>query len=349
MVQPLSNRNTAVDVVRIIATVMIVLAHVVAPVYERPDFVGGTAWLISLVTITVSRLGVPLLFLISGYLLTKKERPMPENFKHTWKRILFPCLFWSLVTYLILYVSQGQFPILNRDVFFTSAWTGYYFLIGLSIIYILNPIIQVLTRSIPRQYLELLLGVLAVSTIGQAVVGFTYQSQFTNIFNYWFLSLFYFIYGQYYRLYEDRLRHWRLLIPLAVFLAIQIINLGIIYRVRTTGFTGDLLVESYFGPTVMLSGLALFHTLMRIRSQKIGENLRNLLIKFANACFGVFLIHGILLDLILHKTPITPYAVVKINLVLFLGAATLIIIGGSFLISFLLGKMKYGRITLGQN
>jgi len=349
MTTSLSNRNTAVDIVRITATVMIVLAHVVAPVYERPDFVGGTAWLISLITITVSRLGVPMFLLISGYLLVMKERSIPENLIHTWKRILFPCLFWSLVTYIGLYISQRQYPVVNRDVFFTSAGTGNYFLMGLAIIYLLNPIIQLLTRSISRQHLQLLLGVLAVSTVGQTIAGYIYQTPFTNIFNYWFLCLFYFIYGQYYRLYEDRFRQWTLAIPLAVFLITQLINVGIIYRVRATGFTGNLLIESYFGPTVLLSSLGLFHTLMRIQSQKVSENWRHLLINFANACFGVYLIHGIVLDLILHKTTINPYGEVKINLILFLGVVVVLTLGGSFLLSFLLGKQKYARKTLGQN
>jgi surface polysaccharide O-acyltransferase-like enzyme len=349
MATPLSNRNTAIDIVRITATIMIVLAHVVAPVYERPDFVGGTAWFISLVTITISRLGVPLFLLISGYLLVMKKRSIRDNLIHTWRRILFPCFFWTILTYIGLYISQGQFPVINRDVFLTSAGTAYYFLIGLAIIYLLNPIIQILTRSISRQHLQLLLGVLVVSTLGQTITGYIYQSPFTNIFNYWFLGLFYFIYGQYYRLYENQLQKWKLAIPLVVFLAVQVINMEIIYPIRAIGFTGNLLIESYFGPTVLFSSLLLFHILMKIQGQKIRENSRRLLFGFADACFGVFLIHGIVLDLILHKTLINPYGEIKINLVLFLGVAIVLTLGGSFLFSFLLSKQKYARKTLGQN
>ena len=69
-----AKRNPNIDILRITAISMIVLAHVVVAVYERPDFFGGTAWMVSLVAITFSRLGVPLFLLISGYLLVQKER-----------------------------------------------------------------------------------------------------------------------------------------------------------------------------------------------------------------------------------------------------------------------------------
>lgn len=342
-----SNRNVAIDIVRIIATGMIVVAHVAATIYERPDFVGGSAWLISLVVITLSRLGVPLFLLISGYLLVKKERSISENLKHTWKRLLFPCFFWTLITYLGLYISQKHIE-LNKDVFFNSAGTAYYFLIGLSIIYLINPAIQILTRSVPQKHFQLLLGVLAISTIGQAIVGFLHQSQFANIFNYWFLCLFYFIYGQYYNLYQDKLQKQTLKIPLIILLITLAINLIVVYLLRTAGFIGDLLIESYFGPTVLLSSISLFHIIMKVRNKKISNKIRHLLLNLANTSFGVYLIHGIILDLILHKTVINPYGAVKINLIFFLGVTIALTLFISFLLSFLLSKHKYTRMTLGE-
>lgn len=340
-------RNLNIDVLRIIATLMVVFAHVVNPVYERLDFFGGKVWMISFVTITLSRLAVPLFLLISGYLLTQKERSLSQNLNHTWKRLLFPCLIWSVFTYAGLYYSQKQIPNLGWNSFFLSADTTYYFLIGLSILYLLNPWIRRLIKSISRRQLQLFLFTLALLTIGQDIFSFIYQRSWINIFSYWFLCLFYFVYGQYYFLNEDSLKKISTWINLTIFAVPLFLNLIIIYAIRATGFSHDLLWESYFGPTVLISSLGMFNTIMKVNFKFLSHKFVSSMVNISNACFGVYLIHGIVLDLILHKTFINPYGAVKINLLIFLILAGILTVVFSFLLSFLIGKTKYLKIILG--
>ena len=124
------------------------------------------------------------------------------------------------------------------------------------------------------------------------------------------------------------------LLNLSLFIIPLLVNLVYIYVVRLRGFTQNLLVESYFGPTVLLSSIGLFNTMMDINFQNLGKRLRNLLISLANASFGVYLIHGIVLDLILHKTLFNPYGMVKINLLIYLVIATILTMGNKFIFKF---------------
>ncbi len=341
-----SERNTGIDVLRIIAILMIVMAHIVVTIYQRFDFLGGSAWIFSFVTISVSRLGVPIFFMISGYLLVSKERSFLQNLEHTWKRLLTPFLFWSGVTYLGLYFTNNL-PRLNWDLILLGGGTEYYFLIGLAIIYFLNPIIRTITKTSSSQELKLLLFVLGISTIGQTIASYFYNSPPFTIFNYWFLGLFYFIYGQYYRLHPKK-NKISLGMGITLFLAPLLINLVAVYFIRSHGNSQDLFLENYFGPTVLISSIGLFNIVLQTSFRKISDKVKRSVVFFSGMSFGVYLVHGIVLDLILHKTKINPYGHVNIDLWQFLLFATLLTISISCLVTYTLTKNRFGRVVLGQ-
>jgi len=339
-------RNVGIDVLRIIAILMIVMSHIVVTIYQRFDFFGGFAWIASFIIITLSRLGVPIFFMISGYLLVGKERTFSQNLRHTWKRLLIPFIFWSGLTYLGLYFTNNL-PRLSWDLVLSGGGTEYYFLIGLSIIYFLNPIIKSITKNSSSQELKFLLFILGISTVGQTVMSFFYSNPPFTIFNYWFLGLFYFIYGQYYRLYREK-NKISLGIAIILFFAPLLINLFAIYFIRAHGYSHDLFLENYFGPTVLISSIGLFNIVLKSNFVRLGNKVKSIIVFFSGLSFGVYLVHGIVLDLILHKTKISPYGQVNISIWSFLILASILTISISCLASYTLSKNRFGRVVLGQ-
>ena len=78
-----------VDFIRFIGTILVVLAHI-------EGWGAGPAWAKNFYY-TLSRVGVPLFFLISGYLLLSKQEDLPTFFKKRAARIIIPFLVWSII------------------------------------------------------------------------------------------------------------------------------------------------------------------------------------------------------------------------------------------------------------
>lgn len=84
-----STRIAWVDFLRVIGTLLVVLAHI--------DGWGETSKVAQVFYYTLSRIGVPFFFMISGYLLlSKQEDTWIFLRKRAWK-ILVPFLFWSVL------------------------------------------------------------------------------------------------------------------------------------------------------------------------------------------------------------------------------------------------------------
>ena len=78
-----------VDLVRVIGAFLVVMAHV--------SYLGGGSVLISTYYFVISRVAVPLFFMVSGYLLLRKEEPYGEFFRKRALKVVLPFLIWSVI------------------------------------------------------------------------------------------------------------------------------------------------------------------------------------------------------------------------------------------------------------
>ena len=92
-IQPIQHqeKNTLhwVDFIRFLGAFLVVLAHI-------EGWGAGSAWAKNFYY-TLSRVGVPLFFLISGYLLLSKQEDLPTFFRKRASRIIIPFLVWSII------------------------------------------------------------------------------------------------------------------------------------------------------------------------------------------------------------------------------------------------------------
>lgn len=78
-----------VDFIRFLGAYLVVLAHI-------QNWGAGPAWAATFYY-TISRIGVPLFFLISGYLLLSKQEDLSTFFRKRAARIIIPFLVWSII------------------------------------------------------------------------------------------------------------------------------------------------------------------------------------------------------------------------------------------------------------
>ncbi|MCJ7482065.1 MAG: acyltransferase family protein [Thermodesulfovibrionales bacterium] len=136
--QVVNNNNLAINLIRIISTFLIVLAHI--------NSNGESRW-ISVFYYTLTRMGVPLFFMCIGYLLLSKPETIAEFLKKHLLPLLISFFVWSAI-YDFMSNDIFQNGITLHQAFKTflhiikSATVGYYwFFYSLIGIYLFVPVL----------------------------------------------------------------------------------------------------------------------------------------------------------------------------------------------------------------
>jgi surface polysaccharide O-acyltransferase-like enzyme len=309
-------RNFNIDLLRIIATGMIVTAHVTTLIYQRPDFFGSMFWWLNHIVLSVCRLGAPLFFMISGYLLSEKIRTEKENIRHTIQRLVIPLVsFYILSSVVFAYIhSEKPFTNLLADLFIGGG-NYLYFLVGLSIIYFLHPFLQKFTSQLNKKENDVLVFFLLANTALYTLGSYLHSTNgevknFTFI--YWFLALGYFLYGSFVKKYGvwPGTKKWQLFL----FVVPLMINILGSYFAESFShsepeskiFLVSSYLQNYLGTTVMLASIGFFNFFLNFsKPQNLPQFSIKLAAHFAEMSFGIYLVHMILLEFFLYRTPLT--------------------------------------------
>ena len=87
------------DALRCLAIWFVILLHVINPFVVKPSLVGTPSWIFCIIQNTLNRTGVPLFFMLSGYLLLKnpRTREIGAFYRHSLPRLAVPLLFWNVI------------------------------------------------------------------------------------------------------------------------------------------------------------------------------------------------------------------------------------------------------------
>jgi len=351
------DRNLNIDLIRILAMVMILTSHVTGIIYSRPDFFGTPFWWINHLILSFCRLGTPLFFLISGYLLTDKKRSFKENLSKTFRRLGIPFLVFYIISNLVFgYIHNFQ-PFNNfvEDIF-SGGGNYLYFLAGLIIIYLLNPYLQIMIEKLTlSQFKKIIIFLLANTTL--YIFGAYYSSKdgiiHNQIFVYWFLALGFFLYGSYLKK--------QVLTKINYLNDITLFSLPIILNIILTSYFQKLFLESnnylflkissylqsYFGVTAIISVIALFRILLyTTQITKSLQKISGLIITLATNSYGVYLLHLVFLEWFLFRTPLTidngPFNPAIMIALIWIALLTL-----SYTTSFVLSKIPVLKMVVG--
>jgi len=279
-----------VDLVRVVGAFLVVMAHV--------SYQGGGSVLISSYYFVLSRVAVPLFFMVSGYLLLRKEESYGDFFRKRALKVFIPFLAWSVI-YLLWKREGFDLPFSFKLVasYLIKIVRGprenhlwfFYALIGL---YLFTPILRVFVSKASLRDLLYFCGLWFM-----VVPVFSFVQEFTPIqigFELYFIAGYsgYFMLGYLLGKFEfTRLQLYGL------------IFLFLLFSVGTTLLDARLESEyfvSYLSVNVVL--MTAF-TFILLREVHIGDRLNNILVPLSRASFGIYLAHVIVLAE-LEKVPI---------------------------------------------
>ena len=327
-----------VDFARFVGAFLVVMAHI-------QGWGEGPLWA-QTVYYTISRVGVPIFFLISGYLLLSKQEDLGVFLKKRTWRIAIPFLVWS-----ILYDIQNAKPFMESGITF-DAFIGifvrilrgpreghlwfFYSLIGL---YLLTPILRVfVSKAKPSEmayYIALWFLIVPVLYILEGLTPLKNGFEIYHTGGYVGYFLLGYVLG--------RLE----ITPQTRWLALAVFIIGFLFSFSVFNFNlppqeNELPFRSYPSLNIILMSLAAF-VLVREIGERVSDTVDQISILVSRASFGIYLIHPMLLRWLtliwenLGFDPATGNSLIVIPVV------TLIAFLLSWAITSILSKIPYVR------
>jgi len=148
--------SRSADLLRSTALFLVVLLHVSATYFH--DF--HASWSVSVFYGSVSRICIPLFFMLSGALLLEKQEPVGRFFRKRAAKVIVPTLFWSLAYLLYRKYGMGQRDASLDPTTMLHGPTYYHlwFMYAIMMLYMATPVLRLFHR---HASLGLKLGALA--------------------------------------------------------------------------------------------------------------------------------------------------------------------------------------------
>lgn len=321
------------DFIRVVALFCVVWCHTNNVVFD--------SYLMEKAKWFLGKCGVPLFFVVSGYLAFPLKKTLSDYTKTKTRRVVVPFIVWVLL-YAIIELFQGKSVFINGDILNEgSAHLWFiYVIIGL---YLIVPIVDPFLKGVSQKVFKLYL-VLWVFTGVFPLLQYIFNSPFNE--HNWMYTLChfygytgYFLLGYYFKRFGD---HTKLLDlkTSVVFFIVSILLIGTYFFVFncTTVLTSD-----YKGIPIILYSIAMFAILKKISIYVERSKWNRLVTSLSINSFGIYLFHMLV---VMFVYPLIPQFSVLPDLVT---TAILVIINIalSYGVVFLVSKSSYGHYIFG--
>lgn len=353
------------DLIRVIAMLMVILLHTILNFTIRPDFFATKLYFLLEPIVAISKTCVLLFFMLSGFLVITKQKPVSDNLLKTWHKIIVPLSFFTLLNLLIAWQkftqNEGDFlgfvtAQIQRMLSFPSS--PLWFLVVLVFLYLLNPLWQLVfdQRQDQNRHLARFLTLIAlVFTLSTTLTEHLLEPQIKifNNFTAWTGFLFFYLYGglvrnQWIEISKQKTN----LIMITVGVILTIIGDVLTMWQNTHGMPFILhdYTSAYQSIPVTLTAIGLFNHLIQVDLRQVKNQTKktvNALIAWlAELSFGIYLLHPYLIGFLLdvgfdfNKLHINVYLFNLLNFCLVLVTSILLVMTYKFIVSFLKGRAK---------
>lgn len=348
-----SNRILYLDEVRSLAIILVVLGHLI-----RTYSHSFASWQVCSAVFSLTRIGVPLFFTVSGALLLTRKHDIKLFLEKRFKRVFLPFLFWIIV-YMILGVLIWHYEFTLRYIYEITFGIHplcelFWFIWSLIGVYLLIPVLSSFIREYDdfgAKYLIIITIILSVLT----TIGFFndqhIKHDFRVIFNF-FPTLGYFILGSYIHNHEFKYSKNKMFLfgVLMFVIGITCHFLKIYYK----GLGGLALTPiDLFEIFVVMETIGVFIAFKYADVKMISSKIKpikertfgKIIVTFSSCSFGIYFSHYIIL-IYLTRLGFMRWWGYK-NIFLYFPMASIILIGISWTLIFIMSKIPLLKIGSG--
>lgn len=295
----MKDKRMSLEILRIISCFCVVVSHTNCFAFDNISIGQPTWWILVLYHI-LSKIAVPIFFMISGALYLKKEYSYKEMIRKTFFRLIVPLFIFSIIIY---FKRTPTFTIDNsikfiKDFLGNKILGNYWFIYALIGLYLATPFLQKMCKNMNEKDYKYFI----IYTVLVIIV-------FPNLKHYNIISLApeftiplistyvsYYILGNYFINHKINLskKEEIALIVCTIFTLILGVIMTYVDQAKLQ------FKEYYYGNfntiTVFLLTICIIYFILKFFDNKeFGDKSKRLITTFSGATFGVYLSHGILL------------------------------------------------------
>ena len=296
-------RNYAIDTLKALACLCVVLIHVSAPIAIRADETSLDWWAVNVLQALIFW-PVPVFIMISGYFLLKDkpDESMGDFYRRRTQAVLIPALAW-ITLYMLWGWQLKYYPetwehvwrmLLSGNIF-----DHLYFLVVIVGLYLFVPLLRKMMANTEGRLILAFGALYTLFWVGDYAINRQLGQWGRNAatFPLWYLG--YFVMGYGYRMLHEQgglkpYRWWML----GAIVAAQLAYLGVKYyeAARTTEIVRYYYANSYFSIYIfIIAGLLFPFLLTSDVAARIGKS--RIVQIVSSASFGIYLIHVMFIDL----------------------------------------------------
>lgn len=340
------------DEVRSLAIILVVVGHLTR--LFSYDF---DSWLVSSGVFSLTRVGVPLFFTVSGALLLTRKHDIELFLKKRFKRVVLPFIFWIIV-YIIAGVILWHYEITATYIMDTAFGVGdfssiFWFIWSLIGVYLLVPVVSSFIREYKKGH-EYLIVITIILSLLFTIGFFDYPNMKYNfkVVFYFFPVFGYFILGSYLHNHDFKYSKKK---SFGIGLLLFIVGIiGHFTQIAIKGWGGlSLMPVDFFNLFVISETVGIFimfkyadvkmikDTIRPLKEQSIGK----VIVLFSSCSFGIYFSHYILLRVLYYMTPLE--ALIKNNVYLNLPITSIILIAVSWALIWIMSKIPLLKVGSG--
>ena len=316
----MKERIVYLDFLRCLAIFFVIVLHSIATIIVNPAFYQCPSWYLCMIIDPFNRTGVPLFFMISGYLLlsSPKTEHILDFYKHNIPKLVVPLTTWSLI-YYFAEVIYTQKPIDIYDFlssFFDQGISFHmWFIYSLLGIYLLCPFLKRIVDNCSFKQLMVLLGIILFPTTIRPILNsvlpfdiYLFAPLMEGLIGYFLLG---YLLGQ-----MNFHKRARILVYLGGIIGYGVCLLGNLSAASSQAISlpmdGGYMLNHY----LLASGIFIFFRTLSTAHLSQHVWLSKLLAKLSNLTFNVYWVHVLVLyaitDFIGRNVPISMFIVLRI-------------------------------------
>ena len=291
----LTKREYRFDFLRAFSMCLVIVIHVANCYCNNYNGISNLSYLGSVIYNVISRISVPLFFMISGALLLKK--PFDKNkYLNRIKKFIIIIICWDIIyllwEYLYLGITYNKLYILVLEPYRKHLW----FLYTIIVLYAIQPLLNIMLSKMNKKQITLMYIVIFIICNICMIVS-SIASYFTLL-----CYIGYFMLGDtLYRHTKDlKFKHINWLL-ISIFITTIILDIIFSYYISIKYNAFINIYFSYRESFIILASTCFFIFIMN--NYKNEEN--KIVTKLSEYSFGIYLIHGIFLDIV--KSSISIY------------------------------------------
>jgi len=344
-----TKRVFALDIVRALATVMVVAIHTDVITASSSNYLGGMSWWLANIINSVSRSAVPLFVMLSGSLVLKNYQKNQDLKPKIYNKLLIPAIVWISIYFLTQYKWHGvnySISSIAQALINSSIGHLYYLYIAIGL-YLITPLLSSFFKNFKYQN-KIFLLIIAILLNAIFVLTETYNP-FTTIFLVWLPYVPLYLIGS-----EDKSR-------LPRYYILGMIIIGTLANVATN-YYGNLALTNnltawwmsrmgnFFWDTLSPSTILITYGLWEhLRSFKynLPELATSMISRLSSASYGIYLSHPFIIWLIDHYGNLSIHQI-KGSLWAYYLAKIVLILAISWILVEIIKRVKYIRAAIGE-